>query len=146
MWIFQFLLLQFPLMRLGRWTSPLGYSWGLTGLGTLVTLTGLWIRLRSIYVLHENFSYVVHVGDEHRLVTTGPYRFVRHPAYTGLILYFAGLALVICDLYSLEIFMAYVGVAVTIRIWREEKRLAARFGDEYRAWKKRTKLLIPWVL
>ncbi len=81
-----------------------------------------------------------------RLVTTGPYRYVRHPAYTGLFIYFTGVAFVLTDLYIWFIIIGYVCAIVWRRIRMEERSLREHFGDEYRAWRRRTKYLIPFVL
>jgi protein-S-isoprenylcysteine O-methyltransferase Ste14 len=146
LWIFQALLLLFPLWRAGRWTSPIPASWTITAVATCVALAGMALRLYSIYFLRENFTYIVKVKTGQRLVTTGPYRYVRHPAYTGLVIYFTGVAFVLCDLYIWMIIMSYVGVSVWRRIRMEERALRAHFGDEYLAWRRRTKYLIPFVL
>ncbi len=146
LWILQGVLLLFPLWRAGRWSSPIPMSWTITTVATFVALAGMLLRLYSIYYLRENFTYIVNVQAGHRLVTTGPYRYVRHPAYTGLLLFFTGVAFVLSDLYIWFIVIAYVGVAVWRRIRMEERSLRAHFGDEYLAWRQRTKYLIPFLL
>lgn len=146
LWVVQGLLLLFPLWRAGRWTSPIPRSWTITAVATVVAVAGMLLRLYSIYYLRENFTYVVNVKAGHRLVTTGPYRYVRHPAYTGLLIYFTGVAFVLSDLYIWFIIIAYVGVAVWRRIRMEERSLRAHFGEEYLAWRRRTKYLIPFLL
>ena len=145
MWILQFVLLQFPLYRMGRWATIFPKSWVVVGIGIGIAVTGMLIRLYSIYYLRGNFSYVVNVGEGHRLVTTGPYRHVRHPAYLGLLIYFFGLPLVLCDSYSMLLLMAYVGVLVYRRIRKEDAALRERFGEEYDAYRKRTRALIPFL-
>jgi protein-S-isoprenylcysteine O-methyltransferase Ste14 len=146
LWILQAVLLLFPLLRAGRWTSPIPVSWTISGIATAVALFGMWLRLYSIYFLRENFTYIVNVKAGHRLVTTGPYRYVRHPAYTGLIVYFTGVAFVLSDLYIWFIVISYVGAIVWRRIRMEERSLRQHFGDEYLAWRRHTKYLIPFVL
>jgi protein-S-isoprenylcysteine O-methyltransferase Ste14 len=146
LWIFQAVLLLFPLWRAGRWTSPIPMSWTVTSVATLVALAGMFLRLYSIYYLRENFTYIVNVKAGHRLVTTGPYRYVRHPAYTGLIIFFTGVAFVLSDLYIWFIVIGYVGAIVWRRIRMEERSLRAHFGDEYLAWRRRTRYLIPFLL
>lgn len=145
-WVCHFVLLQWVVSRIGRWTPPLAYSWGTTAIGLVATVCGLATRRYAIDYMAENFTYVVRVSEKQRLVTTGPYRLVRHPAYAGLIVFFAGLGLVLSDVYAVAILVACVGVVVGFRIRKEERKLASHFGDEYRAWKAKTKLLIPWVI
>ena len=145
-WFVYFVLLQLPLYKAGRWSGCLPRTWTTVQVGLLLTAAGLAIRLWSIHALSANFSYVVHVGEKQTLVTRGPYRLVRHPAYLGLLLYFTGLPVILCDSWALLLILAYVVPAVVRRIWREERWLAERFGAEFAAWKSRTKLLVPFLL
>jgi protein-S-isoprenylcysteine O-methyltransferase Ste14 len=141
-----FLLLQLPLLRLGRWESPFPYSWTTVWTGVSVSVLGAALRLHAIRVLAQYFSYVVKVGASHRLVTEGPYEHVRHPAYTGLILFFLGLALVLCSLWLGLMIWAVLAVIVTVRVRREERWLSERFGAQYEAWHARTTRFIPFVV
>ena len=146
MLIFYFLLLQIPVMRASRMREILPREWWLVVLGAAIAMGGTALRIRAIRYLRENFSYVVNVGERHTLVTSGPYRLVRHPAYTGLLVYFTGLLLVLCDFYMTLIVLTVVGIVVVWRVLREERWLKNRFGDAYTAWSARTKLLIPHIL
>jgi len=145
-WVVVFILLQLLASRAGRTPQILPRELWVSAVGTAITLAGLWIRVRAIVALRENFSYVVNVGEKHRLVTTGLYRWVRHPAYTGLILYFLGLPLVLADLLLVIPAAVVVLVIVLRRIRIEERWLHEQFGAEFEAWAARTKLLIPYVL
>jgi protein-S-isoprenylcysteine O-methyltransferase Ste14 len=144
-WAIQFLLLQAVFVRAGRWWSAIDLSVGVLVLGVLVAVAGEAIRIRAMLELADNFSYVPQVREGHRLVTTGPYRYVRHPLYLGLLVYFIGLGLVLRDFILLCIFVGYVAVAIARRIRREERELAERFGGEYEAWRRRTKRLVPFL-
>ncbi|MGH7163243.1 MAG: methyltransferase family protein [Planctomycetota bacterium] len=144
-WVLQLVLLQLPLLRAGRWRTPLPLAWPTVWTGVALALSGVAIRLWSLSVLRENFSYVVHVDKGHRLVTAGPYRLVRHPLYSGLIVFFLGVPLVICDLWILLVLAGYIGVSVTLRIRREERALRERFGAAYEAWRAKTRLLVPFI-
>jgi protein-S-isoprenylcysteine O-methyltransferase Ste14 len=143
LWLVQFLLLQLPLTRAGRWWTPFPEGWLVPLLGAALACAGEAIRLRALRHLGANFSYVVRVGARHSLVTDGPYARVRHPLYAGLLVYFAGVPLVVREFWSWFVVMGWVGVSVAIRIRREERALEARFGDAFRAWKARTSLLVP---
>jgi len=146
LWLLQFALLQLPLLRAGRWWSPFPADATMPCLGIALALLGEWIRLRALRHLGREFSYVVRLGEEHRLVTDGPYRRIRHPLYAGLLVYFAGVPLVLREFWSWFLVMGWVVVSVTIRIRREERALEDRFGDGFRAWKRRTSLLVPGLL
>jgi protein-S-isoprenylcysteine O-methyltransferase Ste14 len=145
-WVVVWLLLQGLLSRAGRTPQILPRELWVSVLGAAIAVAGLVIRVKAILALRENFSYVVHVGEKHRLVTTGLYSRIRHPAYTGLIIYFIGLPLVTADLLLVLIALAVALVIVLRRIRIEERWLREQFGAEYEAWSARTKLLIPYLL
>jgi len=84
------------------------------------------------------------VKESPELVVTGPYAYVRHPIYTGVILGMLGSALV-----AGWIWLIVALVAAAYFIWsatHEEKQMEQTFPDAYPAYKKRTKMLIPFVL
>ena len=110
---------------------------GLFALGTLIN-TWAMATLRSLYTVRLS------VQVEHRLVTSGPYRVVRHPGYFGFTLALPGMGLA---LGSLAILAATVPTLAWIveRMGKEEAMLLEQFGDEYRAYQRRTKRLIPFV-
>jgi len=145
-WVFWLCALQIPLIRAGNYDGDLPESWLTVGLGLALALAGAAVRLHAISHLQENFSYVVAVTDKHRLVTTGPYRLVRHPAYGGLILFFVGAPLILCDVWSLLGVQIVVGISVSLRIRREERWMREQFGSAFEAWKARTTRLIPRIL
>jgi protein-S-isoprenylcysteine O-methyltransferase Ste14 len=69
-------------------------STGLSAVGLLVMWTGLAVRIWAIAVLGNSFRTTVEVDTSQRVVDSGPYRWVRHPSYTGIVLLLAGLGLV----------------------------------------------------
>lgn len=145
-WLWHFLALQFPLYRTGRWSTLLPLTWTTVQIGTGIAIAGILFRLYSIWCLRENFSYVVYVGDRHRLVKRGIYKYLRHPAYLGLLVFSLGIPVVVCDSLSIAVIMAYVGPMIGFRMRREELALRAEFGEEYEEWLRTTKRLIPFVL
>ncbi len=80
-----------------------------------------------------------------RLVTAGPYRWLRNPMYAGHLVFLAGLALVLGSWIGAGVFVAHVPWFQR-RVREDEARLAARFGDDYRAYCRRVKRWIPGVL
>lgn len=113
------------------------------GLGLAVA--GVVLAISSRALLGRNWSATVQLKQEHELITTGPYRFVRHPIYTGLLTLFLGNAVMVGDWRGL------LAVAIVLAsFWRklslEETWLAAHFGEAYRVYQARTKALIPVVL
>jgi protein-S-isoprenylcysteine O-methyltransferase len=109
----------------------------------LIFWTGAVFYGSSVLTLGASFRTSVQLVEGQRLVTKGLYRFIRHPAYTGGILMFAGLGLAMGNWFSaagasLSMFAGYL-----IRIRVEEKALTERFGEEFAAHRRRTWAVIP---
>lgn len=114
-------------------------------LGFGVTVTGLAFTCWARVVLGQNWSGVVQLKQDHELIVRGPYSFVRHPIYTGLLVAFFGTALAIGEWHAL------IGVALlAMAFWRklrlEERWLCELFGEPYRNYMRRVKALVPWVI
>ena len=96
-------------------------------------------------VLGRNWSGIVTVKEGHELVREGPYRMVRHPIYTGLVLAFAGMALV--DAQWRGVLAVAIGVGAFWRKLRlEERWMTEIFGQRYVEYREHTKALIPGLL
>src|SRR5256885_12730234 len=99
--------------------------------------------------LHEGrdpfFSTLLESGQPgHELVTHGPYRYVRHPSYLGMMLGFVGWALVFRS--SVGLVSAVLGLRLLFeRIESEEALLASHFGDAYADYRRRSWRLVPWL-
>jgi protein-S-isoprenylcysteine O-methyltransferase Ste14 len=112
--------------------------------GVTLIVAGLaftvWARRR----LGRNWSGTVQVKQNHQLIRDGPYRFVRHPIYTGLIVAFLGSALVIGDWFALLAVLIAFG-----SFWRklmlEERFMWETFGSVYEEYRARTAALIPFL-
>lgn len=115
----------------------------LAGVGLLLMWTGLAIRIWAVLALGASFRTTVEVDAGQRLVDTGPYRFVRHPSYTGILLLAIGYGVTLNSWLSLAILLV-VPLATTLRrISVEEATMADVLGDPYRAYRRRTKRLLP---
>jgi protein-S-isoprenylcysteine O-methyltransferase Ste14 len=113
------------------------------GLALALLLGGLAIRLTAIITLGRFFTSTVTIQDQHRIVTTGLYRWVRHPSYAGLLLAFLGVACSYGNWLSLAAIGVPITAAVLYRIHVEEAALTEAFGDEYSEYRARTRRLIP---
>ncbi len=110
------------------------------GLCVLGLLGAIWSRR----TLAENWSSQVVFKEQHELVERGPYRFVRHPIYTSLLLMVLGSALAIGRLASLGgVLLIVAGLWVKLR--QEEELMLRHFPTQYTAYKSRVKALIPFV-
>ena len=116
---------------------------GILGLGLLVA--GVAIRWASIYTLGKFFTGIVLIKEDHRLIRSGLYTHVRHPAYTGALLAHLGLGLAFTNWFSLLLSVVPYIVAVTYRVHVEEQALRDAFGSEYLTYARDTKRLIPKV-
>jgi protein-S-isoprenylcysteine O-methyltransferase Ste14 len=113
------------------------------GLGVQTGFTLFYLFAR--FYLGRLWSGAITIMNDHELIQTGPYRFLRHPMYTGMLGMFAGTAIVSGQYH------AVIGLAVgVIAYWRkiriEDAILSAEFGTAYEAYRKRTAALIPWIL
>jgi protein-S-isoprenylcysteine O-methyltransferase Ste14 len=113
--------------------------------GVLLIIFGLSLRFISIFTLKSFFTSNVSIHHDHKLKTTGIYKLVRHPSYTGSLLSFLGLGLALGNWVSILIIFLPVLAAFLYRINIEEKVLLNNFKGEYLEYKKRTKKLIPYL-
>ena len=114
-------------------------------IGATICLFGLVMTLWARWTLAGNWSSVVEFKQGHELVKSGPYRFVRHPIYTGLLIMFLGTATEIGPLRCwLAVPVAALGFWIKLR--QEETLLLSHFPQEYPAYCKRVKALVPFVL
>ena len=114
-------------------------------LGIVLMLAGIAFRQWAIFVLGRFFSTTVRILSDHRIVTNGPYRVIRHPSYTGALLILVGLGLGSRTLAGTLIIVVLFGIVYNYRISVEEKALRAEFGQEYISYAKKTKRLIPFL-
>jgi len=106
---------------------------------------GLVLRWVAILTLGRHFTVNVAIARDHRLVRSGPYRLVRHPSYTGLLVAFLGMGIAFHSWLSLAVLLVPVTAALAHRITIEEHALREAFGREYEDWAARTWRLLPWV-
>jgi protein-S-isoprenylcysteine O-methyltransferase Ste14 len=110
----------------------------------LVCALGLLFTLWARVILGRNWSGRVTLKEDHELIERGPYRYVRHPIYTGLLTMALGTALLsgrVAALLGCALFLA----ALLIKMGQEETLLLRQFPAEYAAYRRRTKRIIPFV-
>jgi protein-S-isoprenylcysteine O-methyltransferase Ste14 len=115
----------------------------LEGIGLALWIAGIALAVWARLYIGRNWGMPMSRRAEPELVTTGPYRFVRHPIYTGIILAMIGTALVI-SLFGL-IVVAVIAAFFAYSASREERFLAEEFPATFPDYKARTKLLIPFI-
>jgi protein-S-isoprenylcysteine O-methyltransferase len=133
--------------------APHLWPWGRIALPPMpvfqIAMAMMWIgmalRLWAVLTLGRHFRTAVRILDDHELVARGPYRVLRHPSYAGDLLTVSGIGLAMGNWLSLAVIFACVFLAYALRILIEEAALRARFGDEFKAYRKRTWAVIPPV-
>jgi protein-S-isoprenylcysteine O-methyltransferase len=134
----------FGLARVGPDLAP-SLAQPLYVAGLALTLAGIALRWFAIYWLGRWFTVNVAIAKDQQLIDTGPYRYMRHPSYTGALLAFLGISLCIGKIVSLLVIMLPVIAAFSWRIHVEEAVLAKAFGARWQAYAARTRRLIPGI-
>jgi protein-S-isoprenylcysteine O-methyltransferase Ste14 len=125
------------------WATALRIAGPYRVAGLIVMWLGLAIRFWAIAALGHAFRTTVEVDPRQAVVSTGPYRWVRHPSYSGLLLIVAGFGLAVGNWLALVICIVLPLSALLRRIQVEEAELTGVLGDRYRAYQAQTKRLIP---
>ena len=121
---------QIPLPDLVQWIGVI--------MGAITIPLIAWVH----WVLGRALSKSLTIQEDHQLVTTGPYRWIRHPMYTVFIFYFLSLFLVSMNLFLLIVWIIMM-ITFIIRIPKEEQMLIDQFGEAYRDYMQRTGRLFP---
>jgi protein-S-isoprenylcysteine O-methyltransferase len=121
------------------------YPDGFYLLGFILFLCGVTLRWYSIVYLGRYFTVDVSISAEHKLIDSGPYRYIRHPSYTGALLAFAGLGFCFGNWWSIFFLTAPIIGAFLWRIRIEERALNEALKKNYGAYMRRTNALIPWI-
>jgi len=114
-------------------------------LGVMCFVLRLWVFYRSHADLGTNWSITLEVREQHRLITQGVYRRIRHPMSSALVLYAVAHALVIPNWVAGPSNLVAFAVLFALRVRPEERMMLEQFGDEYTAYMARTKRLVPGV-
>jgi protein-S-isoprenylcysteine O-methyltransferase len=144
LWIVICVSIWLSIMAQGRWPEAVLPPWSIP-IGVALFIGGMVLRWYSIIHLGRFFTVNVAIAADHQLIDTGPYRFVRHPSYTGALLAFIGFAMVLRNWASVLVISLPVAFAFLYRINVEERALIQALGERYRAYIERTKRLIPFV-
>lgn len=127
----------------GRRAMP--FHAGITGqwVGVGLCLVGFGFAFWARVHIGRNWGMPMSLRQGHELVTSGPYAYVRHPIYTGIMLAMIGSALTVALLWLLLFVLYFAYFFISART--EEKMMLAQFPDAYPAYRRRTKMLIPFV-
>jgi len=126
-----------------HWRFVPDMAW-LALLGLVMTWAGVLFACRARSVLGSNWSSEVQIKQGHELIVRGPYRLVRHPIYSGLLLAFLGSALALGEVRGLLAF-AMVAASFWFKLRLEERWMREQFGGAYADYMRRVKALVPGV-
>jgi protein-S-isoprenylcysteine O-methyltransferase Ste14 len=130
----------------GNWRGgALPYGRMFADVGVLLFAAGLIFRWWAIVTLGRFFTVDVTIEKDHELVERGPFRLVRHPSYTGVLLAFVGFALTLRNWGAILVVLVPIFAAFVRRMNVEEEALRDALGERYAAYMRRTKRLVPFM-
>ncbi len=120
---------------------PDAVAWG----GLAVMVLGLSLRIWSMRVLGASYTRTLRLRHGHELVSSGPYRLLRHPGYAGALLMWLGAGVATANVVVALVVVGAQVAAYTPRVAAEEDMLTTEFGDRYREYARHTWRLIPFI-
>jgi protein-S-isoprenylcysteine O-methyltransferase Ste14 len=120
-------------------------GWAPFTVGLVLMWLGIALRQWAVWTLGRFFTVVVRVTDEQTVVDRGPYSWVRHPSYTGLLLTLLGLGLALGNWLSVLALVVVPTIGLVVRIRVEERALLTALGEPYRAYAEHRRRLLPGV-
>ena len=125
--------------------DPVFLPTAMTGLiGLILAILGLALAIWARTTLGRNWSGDVTIKKDHELITAGPYEYVRHPIYTAMLTMFVGTWLALGNIGGIAGFVVML-YGFWVKLKKEEAFMLKTFPDQYPAYAKRVKRLIPWV-
>ena len=122
------------------------YAWNtFFAIGMALAVLGFVIRIHSIRTLNQYFTYSVAKVENHKIIETSLYKFIRHPGYLGQLIIFIGISTSISNWLSILVMMIPVTLGYLYRIKVEEGFMLETLGEDYLNYQKRTKKIIPMI-
>lgn len=121
------------------WTTPSIFHL----VGFFLLICGISFRFWAIQTLGMYYSHIVRTVDHHKIIDNGPYRYLRHPSYAGMIIALCGICVFYCNVVSMLTFLALLLPSIVLRILIEEKMLLTL--DGYLEYAKTKNRLIPFI-
>lgn len=117
----------------------------LTGLAIALALGSAWLGVAAIRTLGKQWSLQARITQDHELITSGPYRFVRHPIYTAMLGLLISTALAFSRPIGFVAGLLTFVVGTTLRVRVEERLLRATFGEPYDAYVRQVPAVVPRI-
>ncbi len=122
------------------------YSWNtFFAIGMAIFTIGLLIRVHSLLTLKQYFTYSVANVENHTIITSGLYKFIRHPGYLGQLMIFIGISISMSNWLSVLLMMIPVTLGYLYRIQVEENFMMDHLGENYKKYQEQTKKMIPML-
>jgi protein-S-isoprenylcysteine O-methyltransferase Ste14 len=122
------------------------YAWNtLFAVGMGLFVIGFMIRIHSLLTLKQYFTYSVAKVENHKIIESGLYKFIRHPGYLGQLIIFLGISISISNWFSILAMMIPVTLGYLYRIKLEERFMLEQMGEDYLDYQNRTKRIIPRI-
>jgi protein-S-isoprenylcysteine O-methyltransferase Ste14 len=115
-------------------------------LGIIVVIIGILIRQYSMFYMGNNYVATLQIQEKQKLISSGPFKVVRHPCYSGFMLSLWGLGLASLNYIFLILIIIYSLLLFLLQINIEEKELERYFKEEYIKYKRETKKIIPFLI
>jgi protein-S-isoprenylcysteine O-methyltransferase Ste14 len=122
-----------------------GARWAWLTFGLAIAWAGIALRVTAVTTLGSMFNTLISIHEDHVLVQHGPYRFVRHPSYAGVLLMSVGIGLALGNVASLVAIVGLRLAGYVRRINVEESALAEGLGDAYARYAQGRARLVPGV-
>ncbi len=126
-------------------STTIPYGWVPFVCGLVLMWLGIGLRQWAVWTLGRFFTVVVRVVDDQTVIDRGPYRWVRHPSYTGALLTLVGLGLALGNWLSVVALLVLPTIGLVVRIRVEERALLVALGEPYRAYAEHRRRLLPGV-
>jgi protein-S-isoprenylcysteine O-methyltransferase Ste14 len=124
-------------------STVLGGGWLPVVIGLCVLAAGMAFRTWAMLTLGRLFKFVVVIQNDHQVITSGPYRLLRHPSYTGALVAFLGAGIALDSWLSIAALGLIPLLAILVRIHVEETELVNGLGPDYATYASRTRRLMP---
>ena len=108
-----------------------------------ISAASVWITIAAVRTLGKQWSYQARLVEGHKLIVSGPYRFVRHPIYTGMFGKLLATGLAISHWIGLLPAVLVFAIGTAIRVRSEEKLLRDAFGEDFEAYTRYVPAILP---
>lgn len=126
-----------------RWLFNPDYF--ISSLGLVLIIVGVVIRWSAVLTLKKYFTVDVTILNDHKLIRSGVFKYIRHPSYFGLLIAVLGLGITMVNWLSVIILLVPHAIIIIMRINEEERALEEHFGRDYENYRRNTERLTPLI-